>query len=1380
MNKIDGEWDMKAGYQYALNTAQSEIMLSESVSEGSAVNTISVQMSFPEVEAGRLKTAVDALLNTADIFAAAYRDGGFVRGAVRLSELCQKTSEAEAQQEIDRKNKMPMDPSEQLYQVQVIPLSEGGSLLYARFHHVILDGRGMCLFAQYVLDALAGKGPAASVFFAEDKGAEETDESGFWKEYLSGADMGVVFSEEPCGLNKTTYRIKSGISRERLGDWGKRMGVGVPYILLAAQAVYLAEATGAEEAVVLMPRLNRNAQTAKTLGCYVLLVPVRIPVHPGDSFAEVCRQAQESARKASAHKGCGYSAIAKACGSREALSEYGFNYYSAGTCSQIRHKVVYHVAGALRSHLVWNIFEAEELTFSLDCRDGIYSGERAAYFYDAIAAILRQGMEEDNAKVESIPVTGDRERARLDSVRGPELFVGREETIPSLLRDSAEKYGDLPAVYAGDRALTFRELDRLSDNIARGLVRRNVRPGDRVAFMLKRDWRLLPALFGISKAGAAFIPVDPAYPQDRIAYILSDSQAALLIGSKDTLEAGRGVDVEELLVPGEERLPVVKQEDIAYLIYTSGTTGRPKGVMLSHRGIANIVKPENNPFNRFFTKHCKGLTAIGSVCFDISLFEFFVPLFNGKFVELGDEKAMFDPAELSRCMSRHGADALHCTPSRLLSYLRHEGFRSAMKNVRAVLSAGEVLSAALVRELKKMDVHIFNGYGPTETTIGATITEDGDSETIGRPLANTGLLLLNGRGKQVPLGAIGEICVYGMGLGIGYRGRQEETAARFTLAQGRKIYRTGDLGRFAEDGRLLYIGRNDRQVKLRGLRIELAEIENAMLSFPGVTQAVCTVRKSSSSEHLAAFFTAAAEVDTKKLKDHISGLLTPYMVPDVFKKLDAMPQTAGGKIDYKKLDEEQLEWNKEYRAPYSETEKVICDAMAKVLGLKRAGADDNFFELGGDSLGAAELLVEIEKGFEDDFRLEYGDIYRYPTPALLAGRIADSGEAKGYPVAELDYRGIPEYLKKSGTLHQRPLGNVLLTGATGYLGNHILVELLRSSLCDKIYCLARSKRKTTAVKRITGALFYYAEDDFTEGGKWCAVEGDITLPELFVSPFTEKIDTIINCAANVAHFAYGDALTKVNEGGVRNLIDYARKVKARIVQISTVSVGGMLPADQAAEKRFTEEDFFVGQEIFNEYIYSKYMAEYLLLRAAVEDGLDVKLMRVGNLQGRIADGEFQMNMRSNNFMRRLSAYIDIGFAPRSVFDGYVEFSPVDEVAGMVVALAATDGHGAFHVCPPTETAFRRLFAVLDAMGKPVKPVEDADFERLFMQYKADGQKQEAIETLSMERGNGAYEYLPFTRDLTVRSLKEMNRNWREVDDEYLVKCVRALTELDMF
>lgn len=1430
-----------------LNLSQREIALSQQVCPNSAKNTISLRLYLPNQAPELVKEAADTVLDSGDIFAAslcrAEQEWELSYGERKVSQCrIEEERPAElAEAYMEGLDKSPLDFPSCLYQAEVLPFSEGGVCLYVRFHHIIIDGYGMSLFVQRTLDVLEGKEISGSVF-GEEGDVRETDvsekavsekrasERSFWKSYFSGAEFEpAVFPGKAAGEEFKSRRVSVPKPLMKQAEaFAEKEGISVPYLFAAAFGFYLAQAAGKKDGVFLMPRLNRTEGQRRILGCYTLLVPVRVSIEETDTFPELCRSLQHAAKEASAHKELGFeqilSALREADAAGESLSEYVFNFYRFSFQTKLTYRVRFSVAGAMQNHMTFNLFYNEKggLDLQFDYRKGIYTEESTDYLRDALFRILSEGMqtEEERKPLSRQSIVGKAEELDVTSVTGKTIPIPEDLTIPSLFRRAAAQYPERPAVYAGEHMFTFAELDAASDRIAWGLRRLGIGRGDCVAFLLKRDYRLIPTILGISKTGAAFIPVDPAYPMDRISYIMENSKASLLISSKNVEIAEKYdyMEADTLLSqePGAGSLPEPMQGDLAYMIYTSGTTGRPKGVMLSHRGIANIVHPDNNPFNRDITENCRGIVAIGSICFDISLFELFVPLMNGLFVELGSERAMLDAGELAAHILRHNADILHVTPSRITAYLSNRDFCEALGQVKAILAAGEVLPGSLAKRLNDdYHIRIYNGYGPTETTIGATITEAGDTTSIGTPIANMGVVLLNRQGRLVPFGAVGEICVHGNGVGIGYKDRPKETEEKYIIWNGKRLYRTGDLGYFSQDGRVMYCGRNDRQVKLRGLRIELSEIENVMGSFPGVAACCCIIRNMEKIRRLVGFYTVAegSLVESEKLKQHLKSRLTSYMVPDILKELASMPQTPNGKTDSKALEAEPITYHRVYKEPETEREKLLCGVLREILELPRVGLEDNFFESGGDSLKAALAVLKIQEalGLEED-TLEFGDFYQCPTPALLLEKIdrkqkgsrpEEESRKEEFDLSVLDYRGIPEYLSahtKRDT-GQRSLGNVLLTGVTGYLGIHIFIELLEHPhLYDKMICLSRPKRKLTAEKRVKSSLFYYAERDFSESyqEKWLVAEGDLTNPDIFAGPCPFPIDTIINSAADVSHFSYGDSLENINTNGVKNLIRFAQKEHATLCQISTISVAGLMEKETAFLKGrsgtadgpgpegfvpecFRESDFYIGQKIRNKYIYSKYMAEYEMLRASVDSGLKIKIFRVGNLQGRIRDGEFQMNFHSNGFARQFSSYVKLKAAPRPVYEGSVNFSPVDETARNIVSLAALIEEAAiFHVCPPTELKFARLFRGVQKLGYTVDILPETEFFALLRERRKTNEGRLQLQGLITNEDTRAFWEIPVSQELTNWYIRELSGGWSAITEEYIDKYLSALDGMDLF
>lgn len=1399
-----------------LNTSRYGIWMNEIAFPDEAVNTIGFQIYFPEHGEKEVRNAADDLLAETALF---HMCISMEEGEPCLTETAEdrrcgtggelSLEEAEFLWEEQARTKLAPGGC----QAAVYPVREGGCCLIMLFHHVLLDGYSMCRTVQHLLDTLdpgvEKVKPLRPEAYEAEPAVEMEGEKKFWLEYFDDADFEpFLFTASGESCRRSWYHFGLGPElTEQIRTYARARDLPESAVFSAALSLYLARAARTGDAVFLMPRLNRDTDEKREMtGCFTLVVPVRVPVADEISFEELCRRTVSQSRLASAHKAYGMENIINDLRGgglvTGAVSEYTLNYYSTGFATSVPCRIRMSMDGAMHNHLTLNITSFRgEYEILYDARDGVYTKEMTERFHESILHIIRQALEDGDAAIPAgnYEILGPQEQDILMHMEGKRVPVSSTASIPSLFREAVSAYPGRPALYAGEHAFTFRELDELSSRAANALLQAGIRQGQAVMYQLQRDYRLIPVMLGILKAGAAFIPIDPQYPKARIDYIQENSGSKVMIVNHDRTEHSTAIpeltllDADKLLDFPDSSDPCldIPQEQLAYCIYTSGTTGRPKGVQLSHRGIVNIVHTDNNPFNRDIAENGRGIVAIGSVCFDISLFEFFVPLLNGMFIEFAPESAMADPVRIAGLLEKHGANMLHCTPSRLAVYLHNHVFTKALAHVEVILAAGETLPGSLVDELRDTyGIRIYNGYGPTETTIGATITEAGDNSTIGRPIANMGVMVLDGEGRMVPYGTVGEIYIYGRGLGLGYRNLPEETALRFVNHYGRAMYRTGDLGRFLPDGRIEYHGRNDFQVKLRGLRIELSEIENSMLSFPGIGSACVQVRTVSGSQHLVGFYTVkdGAVIQEDSLKEHLKARLTLYMVPDIVKKLEQLPQTPGGKTDLKALSNIPVEYVRVYREPVNAFQRAVCEAFEAVLEEERVGLDDNFFEIGGDSLHTAELVCAIEDRIPG-IRVAYEDVFRYPVPELLAQRLywqsAEKKEQRN-PLEELDYSGIPELLSRNEVPEQvntQRLGNILITGVTGFLGLHILMELLKvQDQWERIYCLVRPTKRLDPEKRLKNILFYYGDADYGElfGARLFALSGDLAKDMVFDNGFAGKIDTVINCAANVSHFAYDDKLERINVGGVRNLLKFCEAQKAALVQISTISVGGVYRKG-GRELVLTEKELFVGQKIKNQYILSKFMAEYEILRAAVDRGIPVKLMRVGNLQGRMSDGEFQMNHRTNAFIRQIASYVKIGRMPESLYRSTVNFSPVDEVARMIVVLSRLpEEFSVFHVYPEKEVAYERIAASLASLGHSIAVLPDEEFEALTGELEKTRAGRKLLEGILIELPDFRFRNTGISAEFTQNMLGKLGAVWTPFTDRYLEGYFRVLEELQIF
>lgn len=675
--------------------------------------------------------------------------------------------------------------------------------------------------------------------------------------------------------------------------------------------------------------------------------------------------------------------------------------------------------------------------------------------------------------------------------------------------------------------------------------------------------------------------------------------------------------------------------------------------------------------------------------------------------------------------------------------------------------------------------------------------------TIGKPIANTQIYILDKDNNPMPIGVAGELCIAGDGVGKGYLNRPELTAEKFVPnpfateenRHGKIMYRTGDLARWRADGEIEYLGRIDTQVKIRGLRIELGEIESVMGSMEGIgLTAVADKRDADNRQYLAGYYTADAEIDEKKLRRHLAEKLPKYMIPNYFMHLDVMPMTPSGKIDRKNLPEPDVTSQKrEYAEPVTEREKKLCSFVEKLLHVKRVGIQDDFFELGGDSLTAIEYMARAHSaGIE--FALQ--NVFDFPTVQSLCDFLDNGRGSKiHYEVSDFDkYQELfaENTVDESFVPKKKTLGNVLLTGVTGFLGAHVLDSLMKKEK-GKLYCLVRGRNKNDYRKRAHEIIQYYFGDryDHEIGRRIILIEGDIEREDL-AENIPKDVQTVIHTAASVRHYGSYDYFNRINVEGTRHVINYARSVGAKLIHISTLSVSGNSMADDFTayrseeEKYFYETSLYMGQPLDNVYIHSKFEAERAVYDAMLE-GLDAKVIRVGNLTSRASDYKFQPNYKENAFLTRVKAVLEFGLFPDYLMSLYSEFSPIDLTAEGVVKIAQyADRQTVFHLNSNKPIYFDRFLEVVRQMGIPMKVVDGVSFHKALEQTMMDAGTEyifEALQNDMDEQGKLIYDSnIHIVNDFTVWFLKKVGFEWNETDAEYIkgyLEYFRAIGYLEV-
>ena len=978
------------------------------------------------------------------------------------------------------------------------------------------------------------------------------------------------------------------------------------------------------------------------------------------------------------------------------------------------------------------------------------------------------------------------------------------KTYNKLVEEMASQYPNNLAVAGKDGEYTYKEFNEAANKVAHALHESQVELGDRVIMLMPRRASAYVVREGILKSGGAFVAIDPKYPDDRIEYIISDSDAKVLVTTKEIEEDKKALidkanikvlRIEEILKSNKvNNLNLeIPLSSLAYIIYTSGSTGKPKGVMISHKNLSNYVLDGNNLATNEY-RIIKGKVSscsFASFAFDASLQEECVILSHGYQAVIASEEEIENPLLLSETLKKYGVNIMFLTPSYVSNVLDTPEFIEALRNFQVLDMGAEAVPYELVERIRKLGINclIDNGYGPTETTITSSMTFINDKYvTIGKPVANTKYYILDKAGHVLPINAIGDLTIAGDSVGIGYYKLEEKTKAAFIDLNGERAYRSGDLARMNNEGNTEFFGRLDNQIKLHGLRIELDEIENVCNSHPDVTRCVILVKNNAiDGDYLALYYTASKELSKEDLTSYMAKSLTPYMIPKAMMQLERIPLTPNGKIDKKALPEiVTTSSSKEKKAPRNKTEKAICEIFAKALGMENIGVDEDFFELGGTSLSASKVaMLALKEGLP----IAYKDVFEMSTAEELAAFINKDEPVETIEVQEEKKDNKYPALDKNriefvdDVYKERDLGVVLLAGATGFLGIHILKELIDQHI--ETYVLVRSKH-ISLHSRMSLLLEYYFDSPYEEELESYIhiVDGDIADEDLKAKLKDIKFDTLINSAAIVKHFSNDDIIERINVGGVKNLIEIALEHQARMIQISTLSVAGENIDHKFPDHyRMKEYELDIGQDISNKYIHSKFMGEAAMLNAIQERGLDGKVIRVGNLMSRQSDGEFQVNSITNGFMRGLRGYYALGKFPISALDETTDFSPIDEVAKTILVLAtAPKQFTLFHSANSHPVEMGDVIEAMNECGLRIDNVKDQEFMDAVIEATNDEEKSKKVSALITYTSNDSHShsYILTDNSFTIKALYRLGYKWPITDKEYLIKAIQSLISLEFF
>ncbi|WP_320064297.1 amino acid adenylation domain-containing protein [Micromonospora sp. RTGN7] len=1216
-----------------------------------------------------------------------------------------------------------------LLRATLLHLAADDAVLVVAIHHAVIDGWCFSLldteFSALYRAALDGTEPGlpdvALQFgpYALQRRRVDAADHGeslkYWRETLHGAPPESSFPTDrprPAILGAGGDRVGFTLDAE-LGTGIRALARRVrttPFtVLTTALTALISRLTGADDVVVGTPVSRRDDEILEPMiACLTDIMPLRQRVPADASFVELLTGAKEQVWGAIEHRDVPYSRLVRELEVERSPSRFPLFQVVIGLDDApppaldlpgVTAERLYVHSGTAKYDIFLHLVPARGgfdgfLEFSTD----LFDRRTAQRLAERLRTLLTEAVAHPDLPLRYLDLLPAAERRLiLDSwVPGAAAPAG-----PPLAHESvaaqALRTPDAPAVVHGDRVLSYAELDAAAVAVAAHLVARGV-AGRPVGVCLRRCPELAVAVLGVLKAGGACLPIDPGYPRDRIAYLATDSGIRVALVQRELTGLLPGtvetICLDDLPAAPAAELPVAAPADLAYLIFTSGSTGRPKGVAMPHRALANLLAWQRT---RSLAGPGTRTLQFAALSFDVAFQEFFSTWATGGTLVMVDDETRRDPARLLDLLAAERVERLFLPFVALQQLAEYAcaAHRSAA-TLREVVTAGEQLHAtpALRKFFRRWapGAVLENQYGPSETHVVTAERLDGDPDTwpdlpsIGRPVDGTRVVLLDRWQQLCPIGAVGEICVGGQALAVGYLGRPELTAQKFVadpFQPGALLYRTGDLARYLPDGRIQCLGRLDNQVKIRGHRVEIEEVASAVQAVPGVAHAAVVARDTAAGgKRLVAYYQPAAGVvlPPEVLRRTVAGRLPEYLVPSVCVPVETFPRTSSGKLDLAELpppDALAAEPADSYVAPETTAEKIIAGIWQDVLGTARVGAHDDFFALGGHSLLATRLMLRLRQ--ELGVQIPLGALSASPTVAGLAAlvdrdqRPGRESDGRGYAGRGLDLAAeieLPVDIVAAGEtirVAEDP-AHVLLTGATGFLGAFTVRSLLDRTRAV-VHCLVRGADREQAAARLRRVLEGYGLWDERAERRVVTVLGDLARPRLGLpddafDELARRVEAVYHVGAAVNLFSSYAQLKASTVGGTAEILRLA--ARHRSVPVHHVSTVGVYAghAGHADDPIGPERPTGPAEALEHGYPQSKWVAEGLI-EAARARSLPATIYRPTRIAGHSRTGACQ---RGDYLWLMLKGCVQAQAAPAGV-DAAFDLVPVDYVSDAIVTLS---------------------------------------------------------------------------------------------------------------
>lgn len=1301
-----------------------------------------------------------------------------------------------------------------LHQFIILKFPDGTGGFIAKLHHIISDAWTMSLLINEIMNNYSsllkgapiesqGKFPSYLDFITTEQkhfsSANFIKSQKFWNEQFS-EDLSLTYINNKFSNSCEAKRLEFSLENSKvISDFCKEKNMSTYSLFISILGIYLAQIHDTNYFIIGSPILNRsNFAEKNTTGMFVNTVAFKGNLSFNDTFTEYSNNITKHSFSVFRNQKYPYNLllndVRKKTGITKNLFDIAISYQNARDNSNeldIPYSSHWLFNNCVSNNIDLHIYDMDNtgtLTLFYDYKTDLFTEEMIKSLHYRLMHILEQVLKNPNILLKDIEIVTPQEKQfLLETYNNTTTEYPYSTPVYRLFEQQAELIPENIAIADSCHEWSYCMLNYAANHLAKLMQSMGLQRQDRVCLFFNNSIELVTSILACLKLGIIYIPIDTAYPLTRIQYIINNSDAKKIFTNTKNCEKlsslenfssiGYVLNFEDLNACYCKNPDItVSEEDIAYIIYTSGSTGNPKGVQIANQSLTNYIWWGAK---QYVGKDRTNFPLYSSIAFDLTVTSIYIPLITGNAIYIYEN----DNPELllKSIITENKVQIIKLTPAHLSLLLE---CISTPTEVCKLIVGGDLLPIELCSKIETAfdnKVSIFNEYGPTEATVGCMIYQYTNKDNyasvpIGVPIDNTKIYIFNDNFQLVPPGQNGQMYIEGDCLAKGYWNLEEMTASRFIdspFHSGRKLYKTGDISKIHENGIMEYIGRNDFQVKINGYRIEIGEIQSRILNFPDIKDCYVSVL-TLTNKVICAYYVSDKNINLDTLRSYLFNSLPPYMVPKYFVKLDAIPLTPNGKIAKALLPmPKQRVSNNEYIAPETELEKILHSVFCELLKLPKISITSNLFDYYIDSL----LLIKAQTLlYTKGYSINTQDFYEHTTIKDLAQFILTHSNS----ISDIKSIEIPElstFQKKTSIAPN--LSKILLVGATGFLGIHILYELLEKTEAH-IFCLVRNKDNINNKDRFREKFtYYFSKQDLAKyKDRITILSGNLLKEHLGLSNSSyeelgKDVDIVIDTAAIVKHYGDYSLFKNTNVSGTQKVVEFCETYNIPLHYVSTMSVSGYGLVQAPQNSIFTENELYIGQSYKdNVYVRSKFEAECYIFQECKENRLVASIYRVGNITNRYSDGFFQENSGENAFLNRLISFINLKSIPRECLNTPVEFTPVDVLAHFIVILLNHQDCNlkVYHLFNNNTIMLSNFLVILKDLSIHLSIVSLEEFKKLLLSASSNYFGiTNYIQNLNSSFGN-----VLLKNTETNNLLESIGITWPIIDESYISKIIDYL------